>query len=51
MSRTFSFHGMQITTYKATMSWMAHVTGNPSLWETGITEAEAIGKLIISLSS
>lgn len=30
--------------------WLAHVTGNTGIHETGRSEAEAIGKLVITLT-
>lgn len=39
------------TTIQRFRDWEAHATGDPKRWEAGRTEAEAIGKLMITLAS
>ncbi len=51
MSRTIYFNGTQITVFKTSMNWIARLTNKSPTWKIGKTEAEAVGKLIISLSS
>lgn len=40
---------MKIIVVKRSYDYMAHIAGNTSIWECGKTQAEAVGKLLISL--
>lgn len=40
---------MKIIVVKRTSDYMAYVDGNKGIWESGATQAEAVGKLLISL--
>jgi hypothetical protein len=42
---------MDILTRERASDWKAWLADNPKVWEAGKTEAEAVGKLIISASS
>lgn len=42
--------GAPYATGRPSASWMAFADGNRGIYETGVTEAEAIGKLVISLA-
>ncbi len=42
---------IKITVLKRWPGYEAHITGNKRVWEGGLTEVEAIGKLMIQLDA
>ncbi len=42
---------ISITVRKRWPGYKAHLTGDKRVWEAGLTEVEALGKLVISLDA
>ena len=42
---------MRITTRRRSGDWIAFLTDQPAIWDAGRTEFEAIGRLILSLTT
>lgn len=46
---TYTIFAITICTRQRIDDWIAELADNPSTWEVGRTESEAIGKLVITL--
>jgi len=51
MTHSYTITTEAITTEKRADDWIAFADGDRAQWEAGRTEAEAIGKLVISQAS